>query len=171
MNQNILSQVPGGKVYNTNYRAALDQISEYGTDDVCFFLFSFSFIFLHPLSPATTNPNIPSLSRSSPTSAQPSNPSPTNVLFSKATRKAPLQLLPPSPVSQYHHPRKKEKEMQMQSKRCFWWEIRPVSRAWNVMLTIMERGVRGIRGGFWGFWEMEGLRGSGWRRRGMFVFL
>ncbi|EMF13934.1 carbohydrate esterase family 5 protein [Sphaerulina musiva SO2202] len=34
MNQNILSQLPGGKVYNTNYRAALDQISEYGTDDI-----------------------------------------------------------------------------------------------------------------------------------------
>lgn len=44
MNQNILSQVPGGKVYNTNYRAALDQISEYGTDDVCFFLFFFFFL-------------------------------------------------------------------------------------------------------------------------------
>lgn len=61
--------------------------------------------------------------------------------------------------------------MQMQSKLCFLWGIRPVSRAWNVMLIIMERGVRGIRGGFWGFWEMEGLRGGGWRRRGMFVFL
>lgn len=178
MNQNILSQVPGGKVYNTNYRAALDQISEYGTDDVCFFFFFFfhnffiiSFFSLLPLSPLTTNPNIPSLSRSSPTSTQPSNPSPTNVLFSKATRKAPPQPLPPSPVSHYRHPRKKEKEMQMQSKRCFWWEIRPVSRGWNVMLIILVRGVRGIRGGFWGFWEKEGLRGSGWRRRGMFVFL
>lgn len=129
------------------------------------FLFFF-FFFLLPLSPLTTNLNVKSLSRSSPTSVQPSNPSPTNVLFSKATRKAPLQLLPPSPVS--HYPPRK---MQMQSKRCFWWEIHPVSRGWNVMLIILERGVRGIRGGFWEFWEMEGLRGSGWRRRGMFVFL
>lgn len=138
-----------------------------------FFNFPFFFFFfpssLYP--PLTTNLNIPSLSRSSPTSAQPSNPSPTNVLFSKATHKAPRQPLPPSPVSHYRHPRKKEKQMQMQSKRCFWWEIRPVSRAWNVMLIILVRGVRGIRGGFWGFWEMEGLRGCGWRRRGMFVFL
>lgn len=46
MNQNILSQVPGGKVYNTNYRAALDQISEYGTDDVCFF-FLFIIFYYH----------------------------------------------------------------------------------------------------------------------------
>lgn len=64
MNQNILLQVPGGKVYNTNYRAALDQISEYGTDDVCFFFLLFFIIFLFPLplSPLTTTPNLTSLS-------------------------------------------------------------------------------------------------------------
>lgn len=64
--------------------------------------------------------------------------------------------------------------MEMQSRRCFWWEIHLVSPGWSVMLIILGRGVRGIRGGFWGFGEMEmgeGLRGGGWRGRGMFVFL
>lgn len=153
-------------MYNTNYRAALDQISEYGTDDV-------RYLILFPFFPFTTDPNLTSSSRSSPTSAQPSNPNPTNVLFSKAIRKVPLRLFLPFLVSHYHHPRKKEKGMEMQSRRCFWWEIHLVSPGWNVMLIILERGVRGIRGGFWGFGEMEreGLRGGGWRGRGMFVFL
>lgn len=52
MNQNILSQVPGGKVYNTNYRAALDQISEYGTDDVCFIIFLLIFFPLPSIPPS-----------------------------------------------------------------------------------------------------------------------
>lgn len=113
MNQNILSKLPGGKVYNTNYRAALDQISEYGTDDVRLLFFFHSF-------PFTTDPNLTSSSRSSPTSAQPSNPNPTNVLFSKAILKARLRLFPRSPVSHYHHPHPTNKEkMEMQSRRCF----------------------------------------------------
>lgn len=113
MNQNILSKLPGGKVYNTNYRAALDQISEYGTDDV-------RPLILFPFFPRTTTTNtIQFYYRSSPTSAQPSNPAPTNVLFCKAIRKVPLRPFPRSPVSHYHHPHHHLQKMEMQSKRCF----------------------------------------------------